>query len=1789
LSVLLLFVHNTRSKLLLEKNITMLCNQRKNVVFLLFLALVFGGGNWLHAQGVTQKNWYLGSGTQGIQFGRPDYVPSLIPQPSGSGIGGGAVATDPNTGNLLFYTDGDNVYDVSRTLMPNSGLGGNTTLNQSAIITPVPDAPNQYYIFTMTAGGTIEQAIVQTDAPGSETFPTPPLGNVISKNVATGLTGQSEGMIIIPHPNGQDSWLITQTANSDSYTVTAITSGGLTSTTVPGLGVPLTAASFSFNEESGRLAVAPKDANKNVAVLNFDPLTGDLTFDPVFNQFLLNTGAASNTTEAVYDIEWSKDGGFLYISRNGDASVPIAPDVLQVDLATASLPVSILPPTLDIVRSYGLQMGPDSAIYHLYENSAGEFLMGRINDTDSVASLVIYTPEVFPSTNFEARQFPSFSPPAETAYTLTFTPLGSCTNSPITFLPTVTPIADSVVWDFGDGSPTVNSWSPIHTFQDPPGSDVIATAFVNGVAVATSSTSLSLTQFDLQLTLQSDTTACSCELIHPRVVVPPCDPFTVEPQSQGGASPTYQWYGPSGELVGKTSLILDAVDSAGYYYVKATDGTCSVTAGQYIKEYDQQDQRANIWHFGSGAGIDFNPLFYPAPDTGPADPIPSPVNAPEGVSVISDRNGQVILSTDGHQVYDRDGNPLVSSATTPVDASTQATIIVPVPGDESLFYIFTTEAVENGSHRLTYMIFDLKLGGPGEIGGIVDNDANPATDPSTLLFVKSTERLTGNPNWVIAHEYGNNSFRAYNITANGIGAPVISDIGADHSITSSQTAQGYMVLGAQDRLAVALSDGTSNAIELFDFVDSTGAVTNYRRVDINEPGGQIYGLVFSPGGNKLYATVNVGTSSFIYEYAIDPQGVITFVQKSPLIPEELGAMAFGPDNQIYVAVNGQDFLYTFAAVEDILQPTPGIVAPQEFDLEGPTSTKGLPNFIQTLGDPVQGPGMSIVGNCVNTPVNFSGTPSDQYRDDFNWRIVDPGGSIIFTSTEETFQFTFTTAGTYQVTLDITSECLNGPINGSPFSQALIIDPEPGAAITPDDGTLVFCTVPGSKSLTAAPNTGSVSYAWTTSETVNPIVVTLAGTYGVTITDNATGCSSISSIELFNNAPIVNLGLDFAMCADETRQLDAQNSALGPNAYTWSIDNVPVPSPGQFFNVNTSLTGTHEYEVTVTDGTCSATDEVLVTVNPIPIYTALPFVLPTCGNSDGVARITITSPGTFGIDVSENGGVFSDIRTGQPAGIVTPDVTGLAGGTYTIIVTNELTGCDAPSAFGLSNTGFVIVAPPIGPTCDPESVTINRTPGTQGTDPVTYVMIDIATGLAVGTPETTSLLSYATAQAFDPGSYIVEARDAINCVATADIDIPQGNQTVFSFDPSCERVEADVDPLILAPANARYLWSVTPGVISSGGAATEDFIIITPGTVSTQTVTVTVSDVTSTLCPSTQTLNVVVEDVNPVITSSNPCADNVTLSASPTGPFTYQWTLPGGGSASGQQLPNITTPGNYTVTAVSSTSGCSGTSPALPVVINGDVTVNLVSTPACEGQEFTLTATADPATAVLSWTLNNTPLNGNVNPITTTLPGNYEVSATIPGCPPARHALNIIPSRVDQGNLPSTVIICNDPDNPDEATRSATLVPGDPDTFLSFSWSNGLTTPTITVDQPGIYTVDLVNVFNCPATDQSEIIIECDPKLDAPNAFRPGSMEPKNTDFYVFPLFIASEDFEVFIFNRWGEMVFQSDNLQFKWNGTYNNTGLALPPGTYSWVAKFKSSYRPEEGIKEKHGGVVLLR
>ena len=106
-------------------------------------------------------------------------------------------------------------------------------------------------------------------------------------------------------------------------------------------------------------------------------------------------------------------------------------------------------------------------------------------------------------------------------------------------------------------------------------------------------------------------------------------------------------------------------------------------------------------------------------------------------------------------------------------------------------------------------------------------------------------------------------------------------------------------------------------------------------------------------------------------------------------------------------------------------------------------------------------------------------------------------------------------------------------------------------------------------------------------------------------------------------------------------------------------------------------------------------------------------------------------------------------------------------------------------------------------------------------------------------------------------------------------------------------------------------------------------------------------------------------------------------------------------------------------------------------------------------------------------------------------------------------------------------------------------------------------PGTTFQNDGVYQVSLIveNELGCMDTSVKEIRIKPEFYFFAPNAFTPNGDQYNNT--YKVSV-IGAKSFEFYIFNRWGEMIFLSNDSNFEWDGTYQNQ--YVPDGIYTFQA-----------------------
>lgn len=138
----------------------------------------------------------------------------------------------------------------------------------------------------------------------------------------------------------------------------------------------------------------------------------------------------------------------------------------------------------------------------------------------------------------------------------------------------------------------------------------------------------------------------------------------------------------------------------------------------------------------------------------------------------------------------------------------------------------------------------------------------------------------------------------------------------------------------------------------------------------------------------------------------------------------------------------------------------------------------------------------------------------------------------------------------------------------------------------------------------------------------------------------------------------------------------------------------------------------------------------------------------------------------------------------------------------------------------------------------------------------------------------------------------------------------------------------------------------------------------------------------------------------------------------------------------------------------------------------------------------------------------------------------------------------------------------------------------------FSWNTGAATPTISVEEPGTYVV-IATTNGCSAADSTIVIrnVECDCHPSIPNAFSPNG-DGLNDRFRVLNVAACPslERFSFSIYNRWGELVYQTNDVYAGWDGTWKGQPAEL--GTYVYATVLPE---PDGGAIRRTGTVTLVR
>ncbi len=183
---------------------------------------------------------------------------------------------------------------------------------------------------------------------------------------------------------------------------------------------------------------------------------------------------------------------------------------------------------------------------------------------------------------------------------------------------------------------------------------------------------------------------------------------------------------------------------------------------------------------------------------------------------------------------------------------------------------------------------------------------------------------------------------------------------------------------------------------------------------------------------------------------------------------------------------------------------------------------------------------------------------------------------------------------------------------------------------------------------------------------------------------------------------------------------------------------------------------------------------------------------------------------------------------------------------------------------------------------------------------------------------------------------------------------------------------------------------------------------------------------------------------------------------------------------------------------------------------------------------------------------------------------------------------IVPGKVFVYPVPVAVFKANPPDvlisNPIIQFENQSLGAS----FFDWDFDDGNYS---TAEQPenrfesmGLYNVRLsvINDFGCTDTAYTNVSVAFD-RVFPPTAFSPNATKMEDREFRIYSEGIVNEGYKMLIFNRWGEVIFESETQERGWDGSMKN-GQNAPSGVYSWVIQYYDFL----GKKHNQQGTITL-
>ncbi|MES2568058.1 MAG: gliding motility-associated C-terminal domain-containing protein [Bacteroidota bacterium] len=736
--------------------------------------------------------------------------------------------------------------------------------------------------------------------------------------------------------------------------------------------------------------------------------------------------------------------------------------------------------------------------------------------------------------------------------------------------------------------------------------------------------------------------------------------------------------------------------------------------------------------------------------------------------------------------------------------------------------------------------------------------------------------------------------------------------------------------------------------------------------------------------------------------------------------------------------------------------------------------------------------------CAVTSTVLTGSPGSGVS--YSWS----GPGISGSTTSSTI--TATSVGTYSlITTNVVSGCSN-----SVAAVATVTNNLTTPTVSAGSNQIITCAVP-TVTLTGNATSGS-TLNWSNGAPTNTTTVSGDGTYTLTATNPATGCFTISTVQVSPSVgtPTGAVGaVSNSITCTNTSVAVSISSGVSSLTYSWT-------GPGTIASPTSSATTVSSggnYTITITNtASCSQAYVVSVPSNTAPVVASASITSSsssiTCSNSSVTLGAGATPTGTNYAYAWSGPNIISGGTTSSP-------VVG-TGGNYTVTITNTVTGCS-----GVSGTTNVAVptntaiptlslsATSVITTCGNPSTTVSATSNSNPN--TTYTWTEPATG-------TISSISVSSPTIGGTGTFTVVVTNTVNgCPSlpqtvdvTPDVNVPTYTLSTNSATVNCT-TPTQVVTISTTPTGLNYTWSPVP---NSGVNSTS------PTFTAAGVYTCTIFNSANGCSTSVPTVTITVDNANPsaAAATSSPSitcgTSSLTISSTvtPISNVNYNWTGPNVISGSTSLTPIIGTGGDYVIAMTNTVNGCTG---SFTVNIPSDITVPTLSlstngyTTTCSDPSVIIAASSssDPNTTY-SWTAPGTGTISSTGISNPSIGGSgiFTVVATntVNGCSSALATVSITADANTPGfNLSNNTatITCSTPSPSVSLTSTVSN--------LSYSWTptpqSGATTASPTFTAVGNYTCVITNTVNNCSTNLPQVSVTDNTIVPTVNIVTPSSI------------------------------------------------------------------------------------